>query len=89
MFIWHFFNNLDIHDYVGKWPEQHFGVWLLSNPGDTILFLLKLNEARILEWKKINILEKYNYHLFFNIANKIGGKDLYTFSIFSERKEKN
>ena len=38
------------HDYVGKLPEQHFSVWLFSNPGDNILFLLKFNEARISEW---------------------------------------
>ena len=45
-----FFNYLDIYDYVGKLPEQHFSVWLFSNPGDKILFLLKFYEARILEW---------------------------------------
>ena len=46
-----FFNNLDInyYDYVGKLPEQHFSVWLFSNPGDKISFLLKFNEARISE----------------------------------------
>ena len=42
-----FFNNLDIYDYVGKLPKQHFSVWLFSNPGDKILSLLKFNEARI------------------------------------------
>ena len=31
-------------------PEQHFNVWLFSNPGDNILFLLEFNEARISEW---------------------------------------
>ena len=45
-----FSNNLDIYDYVGKLPEQHFSVWKFSNPGDKILLLLKFNEARILEW---------------------------------------
>jgi hypothetical protein len=50
MLIWYFSNNLDIYDYVGKLPEQHFSVWLFSNPGDKILFLLKFNEARISEW---------------------------------------
>ena len=40
-------NNLDIYDYVGKLPEQHFSVWLFSNPGDKMLFLLKFNEVRI------------------------------------------
>ena len=45
-----FFNNLDIYDYVAKLAEQHFSVWLFSNPGDNILFLLKLNEVRISEW---------------------------------------
>jgi hypothetical protein len=43
-------NNFDIYDYVGKLSEQHFSVWFFSNPGDTILFLLKFNEARISEW---------------------------------------
>ena len=45
-----FFNNLDIYDYVGKLPEQHFSVCFFSNPGDKTLFLLKFNEARISEW---------------------------------------
>ena len=45
-----FFNNLDKYDYVGKLPEQHFSVWMFSNPGDNILFLLKFNKARISEW---------------------------------------
>ena len=30
-----------------KIPASHFSLWLLSNPGDNILFLLKFNEARI------------------------------------------
>ena len=50
MLIWYFSNNLDIYDYVGKLPEHHFSVWLFSNPGDKIIFLLKFNEARISEW---------------------------------------
>ena len=50
MLIWYFSNNLYIWYYVGKLPEQHFSVWLFSNPGDNILFLLKFNEARISEW---------------------------------------
>ena len=49
MLIWYFSNNLDIDDCVGKLPEQHFIVWLFSNPGELILFLLKINEARISE----------------------------------------
>ena len=48
--IWYFSNNLDIYDYVGKLPEQNFSVWLFSNPGDNILFLLKFYTARISEW---------------------------------------
>ena len=55
MLIWYFSNNLDIYDYVGKLPEQHFSVWLFSNPGDKILCVLKFNEARISEW---NILKE-------------------------------
>ena len=50
MLIWYFSNNIDKYDHVGKMPEQHFSVWLFFNPGDTILFLLKFNEARISEW---------------------------------------
>ena len=49
MLIWYFSNNLDIYDYVGKLPEQHFVVWLFSNPGDNILFLLLFNEPRVLK----------------------------------------
>ena len=37
MLIWYFPNNLDIYEYVGKLPEQHFSVWLFSNPGYKIL----------------------------------------------------
>ena len=50
MLIWYFSNNLDIYYHVGKLPEQHFSEWLLSNPGDKILFLFKFDEARISEW---------------------------------------
>ena len=50
MLFWYFSNNLDIYDYVGKLLEQHFRVWLFSNPGGKILFLLEFNEARISEW---------------------------------------
>ena len=53
-----FSNDLDIFDYVGNLPEQHFSVWLFSNPGDRILFLLKFNEARITEWKVSKIFMK-------------------------------
>ena len=53
MLIWYFSNNLDIYDYVGKLPYQNFSVWLFSNKGDTILFLLKFNEARISEWNTV------------------------------------
>ena len=45
-----FFQQPWHYDYVAKLPEQHFSVWLFSNPGDNILFLLKFNEARISEW---------------------------------------
>ena len=61
MFIWYFSNNLDINDYVGKLLEQHFSVWLFSNPGDKILFLLKFNEAMISEW---NITKGYDFRHF-------------------------
>ena len=60
MFIWYFSNILDVYDYVGKLPYQHFSVWLFSNPGDKILFLLKFNEAKISEWNLyIKFLIKY------------------------------
>ena len=55
MLIWYFFNNMDVNDCVGKLPEQHFSVWLLSNPGHNVLFLLKLIEARISEWNIFNL----------------------------------
>ena len=59
MVIWYFSNNLDIYYYVGKLPEQHFSVWLFSNTGDKILFLLKFNEAKISEWNKcINLTDR-------------------------------
>ena len=50
MLIWYCFNNPDIYYCVGKLPEQHFSVWLFSNPGDKTIFLLEFNEARISEW---------------------------------------
>ena len=48
MLIWYFSNNLDIYDYVGILPEQLFSVWLFSNAGDNILFLLKFYEVMII-----------------------------------------
>ena len=39
MLTCYFSNNLDIYDYVRKLPEQHFSVWLYSNPGDKTLFM--------------------------------------------------
>ena len=54
MLIWYFSNNLNIYNYIGKLPEQHFSVWYFSNPGDEILLLLKFNEARISEWNVSN-----------------------------------
>ena len=62
--IWYFSNNLDIYDDVGKLPEQHLSVWLFSNPGDNILFLLKLNEARISEWNITKFLPKKIKYIF-------------------------
>ena len=50
MFIWYFSNTLHIFDYIGKLSEQHISVWLFSNPGDNICFLLKFIEARISKW---------------------------------------
>ena len=37
MLVKQFSNSPDIYGYVEKIPEQHFNVWLLSNPGDKIL----------------------------------------------------
>ena len=51
-----------MYDYVGKLPKQYFSVWLFSNPGDKILFLLKYNEARISEWNITVCKPKQNYH---------------------------
>ena len=65
--MWYFSNNLDIYDYVGKLPEQHFSVWLFSNPGDKILFLLKFNEARILEWYICNLPGSVILNIFMHI----------------------
>ena len=44
-----FSNILNIYDYVGKFPTQHFSVSLFSNEGDNILFLLTFYDARISE----------------------------------------
>ena len=55
MVICNISNHLDIYDYVGKLPEQHFSVWLFSNPGDKIVFLLKFYEARISEWNLFQV----------------------------------
>ena len=62
MLIWYFSNDLDTYDYVEKLPKQHFSVWLFSNPGDQIIFLLKFNEARISEW---NVNQIFNLNAFF------------------------
>ena len=35
------------------WKIEHFSVWLLSNQGAKLVFLLKFNEARIPEWMQI------------------------------------
>ena len=45
MLILHFSNYLDINVCVGKLSEHHFNVWLSSNPGDKILFLLKFMKS--------------------------------------------
>ena len=50
MLFWQLSNIIIYVKIVGKLPKQHLSVWLFSNPGDKILFLLKFNEARILEW---------------------------------------
>ena len=63
MLILYFPNNLDIYDYVGKLPEQQFSVWLFSNPGDKILFLLKFSEARISEWNTHPMKDIATYRL--------------------------
>ena len=39
MLISYFSNDICIYYYVGKLPEQHFSVWLFSNPGGKILVL--------------------------------------------------
>ena len=42
MLIRYFSNHPDIHSYVGKLSEQSFNVQILSNPGDKIMFLVKI-----------------------------------------------
>ena len=37
-----FSNNIDIYDYVGKLSEQHFSVWLFSNPGDFFFIIVEV-----------------------------------------------
>ena len=59
MLIGYFSNNLDVYGYVGKLPEQHYGVWLFFNQGIFFLNLLKFNEARIPEW---NVLKDGTQH---------------------------
>ena len=66
MLIWYFPNNLDIFDYVGKLPEQHFSVWLFSNPGNKIFILLKFIEARILEWNICQLIISILDNVFYN-----------------------
>ena len=36
-----------IGGYVGKLPEQHFNVWMCSNPKDNIFVAGNLDEVRI------------------------------------------
>ena len=62
MLICHFYNHLDIYDYVGKLPEQHFSVFLFFNPGDKILFLLQFIEARISEWNIIYLTFFFSHY---------------------------
>ena len=46
-----YFSNIpDICGYVEKLSEQHFNVWMCSNPGDNIFIAVNSNEARISEW---------------------------------------
>ena len=70
MLILYFSNNLATYEYVGKFPEQYFSVWLFSNPGDKILFLLKFNEARISEW---NIRKYYKEFFPSHVSKGLNG----------------
>ena len=42
MLIWHFSMDPDIYNEVGKLPNQHFNVWLFSNPGEKILIIVEI-----------------------------------------------
>ena len=56
--------------YMIMFENCHFSVWLFSNPGDNIPFLLKFYEARILEW---NI-----QHTTYNIQDFIETEKIWT-----------
>ena len=58
MLIWHFSMDPDIYNYVGKLPKQHFNVWLFSNPGEKILILVEIYEARVSEWNVRKLQKK-------------------------------
>ena len=47
-----------MYNYVGKLPKQHFNVWLFSNPGEKILILVEIYEARVSEWNVRKLLKK-------------------------------
>ena len=84
MLIWYFSNNLDVYDYVGKQPEQHFSVCLFSNPGDTILFLLTFNEARFQHLKDLN--EKFQSKKDINTNIKLGQRHTLTWNILQQNQ---
>ena len=48
----------DMYNYVGKLPKQHFNVWLFSNPGEKILILVEIFEAKVSEWNVRKLLKK-------------------------------
>ena len=41
MLVWHFSIHPEYVAMYGQLPEQHFNVWLFSNPEDNILILAK------------------------------------------------
>ena len=79
MLVLHFSNNPNILRSVGKLPEQRLNVWLLSNPWDKILTLVKLYEAWISECNLHCHIKLYifNYYYFSIITGQL--PNIYSF----------
>ena len=77
MLIWHFPNNPDMR-LCWKFPKQHLNVWLFSNPGDDILFLVNVTK----QGSQSVIL--HSYHVVKNIVHSA----LYPTGISSKHSQK-